>query len=162
MLMQAFFNSQFGYSPLVWMFHSRKINLKIDKLHYRALRMIYLDESSSFKELLKKDGSVTIHHRNLQTLAIEMFKAVNGLSPPFMRELFGYRTDIIRNTRSNTIINEKPWEDCKSRTLPSFYNDSKPSTVNNGTETLRSISPKIWEIIPTDLKELSSLYSNVK
>ena len=49
MLMQAFFNSQFSYSPLVWMFHSRRINRKIDNLHYRALRMVYLDEMSSFE-----------------------------------------------------------------------------------------------------------------
>ena len=74
-LMQAFFNSQFGHSPLVWMFHSRNINRKINKLHYRALRMVYLDEKSTFEELLlEKDGSVTIHHRNLQVLATEMFK----------------------------------------------------------------------------------------
>ena len=50
------------------------INMKINKLHYRALRMIYLDETSTFEELLEKDGSVTIHHRNLQFLATEMFK----------------------------------------------------------------------------------------
>ena len=69
-LMQAFFNSQFSYCPLVWMFYSRQINTKINNLHFRALRMVYRDETSSFEELLKKDGSVTVHHRNLQLLAI--------------------------------------------------------------------------------------------
>jgi hypothetical protein len=29
----------------------------------------------TFKELLEKDGSVTIHHRNIQNIGIEMFKA---------------------------------------------------------------------------------------
>ena len=52
--MQAFFNAQFSYCPLVWMFHSRKINTKINNFHYRALRMIYLDVTSTFEELLKK------------------------------------------------------------------------------------------------------------
>ena len=31
-LMHAFFDSQFSYSPLVWMFHSRRINTKINNL----------------------------------------------------------------------------------------------------------------------------------
>ena len=65
LLMQAFFNSLFASSPLVWMFHSREINNKINKLHYRPLRIGYRDEISTFEELLKKDGSLTIHHRNL-------------------------------------------------------------------------------------------------
>ena len=71
-LMHTFFLSQFSYSPLVWMCHSRQLNTRINNLHYRALRLVYQDENSSFEELLQKDGSVTIHHRNLQFLAIEI------------------------------------------------------------------------------------------
>ena len=71
LLMQAFFNSLFASSPLVWMFHSREINNK-NKLHYRALHIAYRDEISIFEELLKKDGSFTIHHRNLHLLATEI------------------------------------------------------------------------------------------
>ena len=47
-LMKAFFESQFAYCPLVWMFHNRQINYKINDLHYRALRVVYRDETSSF------------------------------------------------------------------------------------------------------------------
>ena len=86
MLMQAFFVSQFSYSPLVWMFCSRRLNSRINNLHYRALRMVYRDEISSFEELLTKDGAVTIHHRNLQFLAIEMFKVLKGVSHPLLYE----------------------------------------------------------------------------
>ena len=32
-LMKAFVESQFGYCSLIWMFHSRKLNNKINKLH---------------------------------------------------------------------------------------------------------------------------------
>ena len=67
--MHAFCNSLFASSPLVWMFHSREINNKINKLHHRALRIAYRDEISTFEEHLKKDGYLTIHHRNLQLLA---------------------------------------------------------------------------------------------
>ena len=50
-LMGAFFVSQFSYSPLVWMFHTCKLNKKINGLHYR---MVHHNETSSFNELLSK------------------------------------------------------------------------------------------------------------
>ena len=59
MLMQTFFISQFSYSPLVWMFCSRRLNTKINNLHYRALRMVHRDDTTAFDELSTKDGSVT-------------------------------------------------------------------------------------------------------
>ena len=51
------------------MFHSRSLNNKINFLHERALRITYGDRSSSFENLLKKENSVSIHHRNIQALA---------------------------------------------------------------------------------------------
>ena len=72
--MNAYFMSQFGYCPLVWMNHSRTLNNRINGLHKRAFSLVYNDFSSSFSELLEKDKSVTIHRRNLQTLAYEIFK----------------------------------------------------------------------------------------
>ena len=47
---------------------------RINDLHYRALRLIYMDKSMSFNQLLEKDGSVSIHHRNIHRLAIELYK----------------------------------------------------------------------------------------
>ena len=64
--MKTFIESQFNYCPLVWMFHNRTINNKINRLHERALRLVYKDEKLSFQELLDKDGAVNIHERNLQ------------------------------------------------------------------------------------------------
>ena len=56
------------------MFHNRSINARINKLHARALRLFFQDYTASFEELLTKDESVTIHVKNLQALATEMFK----------------------------------------------------------------------------------------
>ena len=86
--------SQFYYSPLVWMFCSRRLNTKINNLHYRALRMIYRDGTASFDELLTKDGSVTIHHRNWQCLAIEMFMVFKGVAPSFMSDVFEMKQNV--------------------------------------------------------------------
>ena len=69
------------------MFCSRKLNHKINRLHERALRITYGDYTSSFEELLIKDGTVTIHQRNLRVLAIEMYKISQGKSPEFMKNL---------------------------------------------------------------------------
>ena len=75
-LMKAFIESQFGYCPLILMFHSRSVNDKINHLHERSLRIVYKDNISSFEDLLKKDRSFTIHQRNIQSLAIELLKAI--------------------------------------------------------------------------------------
>ena len=65
-IMKAFVTYQSGYCPFVLMFHSRILNNKINSLHKRALRKTYVDKSSSFQSLLKKDNSVSIHHRNIR------------------------------------------------------------------------------------------------
>ena len=79
-LMNSFLNAQFNYFPLIWMFHSR-MNKNITKnLRRRCLRLIYNEENSSYKELLTKDSSVSLHHRIVQTMTTELYKTKNGLS----------------------------------------------------------------------------------
>ena len=73
-LMKAFITSQFNYCPLIWMFHSRQLNNRINKINERALRLAYKDNKLNFNDLLKLDNSVTIHQRNLKILATEIFK----------------------------------------------------------------------------------------
>ena len=86
--MKAFIMSQSSYCPLVWMCHSRTLNNKINKLHERALRLVYDDRQSTFEELLNIDKSVTIHHRNLQVLATELYKVHHRLAPEPLNNIF--------------------------------------------------------------------------
>ena len=60
-VMKTFVESQFNYCPLIWMLHSRTLNNKINRLHERALRIVYSDYKSSFNTLLEKDGFFSIH-----------------------------------------------------------------------------------------------------
>ena len=146
MLMQAFFNSQFSYCPLVWMFHNRQLNTRINNLHYRALRMVYQDQVTSFEELLCKDGSVAIHHRNLQFLATELYKVNKGIGPSFMEEIFP------KNPNANSLD-----ASVGAREKSTFYNFDNTKKVYSGLETLRCLGPKVWDMIPKDVKNIDSL-----
>ena len=137
--MNTFIQSQFNYCPLIWMFHCRTINKQINKLHERALRLVYKNDKLTFHELLQLDGSVTIHKRNLQKLATEMYKAKNNISPLPMQELFNAQ-DIPHNLR-----NKRYWEVPRTR------------TVCYGTETIRYRGPQTWELLPTDIKDAKSV-----
>ena len=60
---------QFTYASVVWMFHSRKLNHFINRIHERTLRIVFKDHIF-FDELLEKDDSYRIHLKNLQKLVI--------------------------------------------------------------------------------------------
>ena len=106
-IMKSFVTSQFSYCPLIWMFHSRRLNNKINSIHERALRITYQDNMPTFQELLNKDNSVSIHHRNLQVLATEMFKIHRGLSPEILRETFVSKTSSYNLRRNDTFGKRK-------------------------------------------------------
>ena len=99
--MKTLIQSQFNYCSLTWMFHSRILNNKINKLHERALRLVYKNENLTFQDLLELDNSVTVHQKNLPKLSTEMYKAKNNLSPLPMQDLFNEQvaTHDLRNKR---------------------------------------------------------------
>ena len=97
------------------------------------------DQSSSFEKLLEQDKSVTIHTRNLQILATEMFKVYRNKSPPIFSEIF-HRRDINYNLRINSDF-----------AIPNVR------SVFHGSEIISYLGPKIWDIVPLELKELTSV-----
>ena len=121
------------------MFHSRSLNNKINRLHERALRLVYKNYNANFDKLLEIYNSFSIHHRNLQKLAIEMYKIKNNISPSFMNSLFPI-TNIPYNLRNNS--------DFKRENI---------RTVTYGSETLSFRGPEIWDVIPIEIKQTASL-----
>ena len=50
-LMNAFFKAEFNYCPIIWMFHSRSLNNKINRLHERCLSCIICGILRSFLQI---------------------------------------------------------------------------------------------------------------
>ena len=121
------------------MFHSRGLNNKINRIHERALRITYKDKSSTFKELLEKDNSVSIHHRNVQKLAIEIYKVLHGFSPPILNDIFVPVSHPYNFRRNDTLQRRRV------------------NSVRHGTESISFLGPKIWDLVPSDIKLSQSL-----
>ena len=97
-------------------------------MHKRALSLVYNDFSSRFSELLEKP--VTIYHRNLQTLTYEIFKVKNNMAPEILTEIFPQKESNY-DLRNSTALHGRSIK-----------------TVMYGSETISSLGPKIWDILP--------------
>ena len=141
-VMKAFIESQFNHCPLIWMFHSKTLNNKINRLHERALRIVYSDYKSSFCELLKKGKSFSIHHKSIQILAIEIYKFLHNLSPCIMNNIFKVNQTVPYDLRKRNVLQSR-----------------KPTSVRYGTETISYMAPKIWTLFPETIKSCDRLKS---
>ena len=103
------------------------------------MRLVYKDYTSSYDELLLKDKSSRIYHRNLQKVAIEIFKVKLGIAPEIMKNLF----PIIENPHD--LRNETKF---KSRNA---------NTAGYGIETASFVTLRIGSSIWRTNKECSSV-----
>ena len=132
-LMNAFITSQFSYC-------SRTLNNRINKIHERALRLVYKNETFlSFDDLLERNRSVSIYQKNLQVLATEIYKTKSGLGPKIMKDTFHFI--------------QKPYN---LRNDPELQR-RRNRTVYFGTESISSPAPRIWELIPSDIRSANSV-----
>ena len=135
-LFKAFVVSQFNYFPLVWMFHTKELNNRINSLHEKALRLINQNRNLSFDELLKRDKLVFIHYRNLQYLLTEIYKVKMGLSPPIMNDILTLDENASYNLRSGVTVTRRN---------------------KFGFETITTIEAVLWRNLPNDIKNSDSL-----
>ena len=139
LLMNSFIKAQFSYCPLTWMFHDRCFHAKVNKIHEKALRIVYKDSRADNEALLTLDNAVSIHQRNLQYLMIEIYKTKHNLNPSFMSEIFETRNvhyDL--RTENNLCI-------------------PKARTTSYGIETVRYLGQKLWQTLPHRIRESQSL-----
>ena len=81
-----------------------------------------------------------IHERNIQSLAKEIYKFLNELSPGFLSNVFH------KNSLNSYALRNR--QELYSR---------NPKTFRYGNETVSYIAPKIWSKIPKTIKMSSYL-----
>ena len=116
------------------MFYSRSTNNRINHLQKKTFRLVYDDYELTFDEPLEKDGIFTIHHYNIQTLCIELYKVHHNLSQTFFSEWL---------TRNNSTY--------KMRSKSDFAIPQK-STVFKGSSSISYYGPIICSLIPEKIR----------
>lgn len=81
-----------------------------------------------------------LHHQNIQKLVYEMFKVLAVEKPETEKEI-----SRIRDEASYEL-----WQ-------RSFFDISLVNTVLNVTECIKFLGPKIWELVPNDIKYFENL-----
>ena len=121
--------------------HNHSLNNNINRIHERALSIVYRDKKSTFKGLLEKDNSVTVHVKNLQVLVTEMYKVQNNCSPDIMNIIFPINESIYEYDLRNT----------------SVFAARRIKTVRYGSEFLSYLGPRLWNILPDEYKIIQSV-----
>ena len=121
------------------MFHSRKLNERINHIHERTLRIVYKDFNSSFQDLLMEDNPLNIHLRKLQKFVTEIFKVKSGLSPELMNDVFEFI--------------EKPY----SLQTTSHFRSRKIVQQNMAQKHLLTLAPNYGTLFQMNIKLLNQL-----
>jgi phosphohistidine swiveling domain-containing protein len=137
---RSFIQSNFNYCPAVWLICSESNISKLAKVQFRALKFVYNDFSSDYEFLLQKGNHVSISVHLMQTIAIEVYKCVNGIAPEYLRDLF-CKHDHCHNTRNNDKIIHKRF-----------------NTVRYGYYSFKYLGAKIWNNLPVDIKDALSIH----
>ena len=101
---------------------------------------MYPDKKSNLQDLPQKDNAASIHMKNLQYLATEIYIVKNYLSPEIMKEVFIFHENENYNLRSGTHLMNR-----------NIY------AAHFGTDTITNLGPKTWKIVPDEIKNASSL-----
>ena len=113
---------------------------RINSIHKRAFKLVYQDSPDlTFQELLAKDKSVSVHQKNLQLLATEIFKSKTGASPELMNDIFHF-VKRPYNLRSDYTLERR-----------------QDYTVYHGSESLSYLAPKLWDLLPSSIKNSAPL-----
>ena len=88
LLANSLVTTYFGYTSLIGIFTSKSSILKVTKIHWRTLHVVYDDYNSIYEELLDIHNDISIHQEHLKHLAIEVCKSLTNLNPEFMQTFF--------------------------------------------------------------------------
>ena len=138
-LIQSFIFSNFNYCPIVWMHCSTESMRKIERIQERAYRILHNDYTSTYDDLLHQINDTTMEVKRLRILAIEVFKTLNNLNPPYMKE-------IIEKNRENS-------------NYPLNLKMQSHRFVTYGENSIRVTAPRVWNALPEYFKVQRSFES---
>ena len=139
-LINSFVNANFSYCPLIWHFSSSNSLLKIETIKIRSIRLLS-DDGEGNKNLFSELERDSMKVKRLKSLCIEIYKTLNDLNPSYMKKV------------SPIKLQNKPVRTVHEKYL--IVPTVKSTTF--GTNSLRSMGPKIWNNLPNDLKSSETL-----
>ena len=134
-LYNSYIRCNFDYCSTVWMFTNKSNLQKLDKLNERAIRMVHNEYGSDYIDLLSQTKSHNIYNMCLKTLAVEMYKVRNNISPDYLMNLFVINCPVYGFRDTNTF------------SLPHF------NTKRYGYHSMQYIGSKLWNDIHVSLKD---------
>ena len=117
------------------MFCGKQKGKLIDNTQNRCLRIVSGGWGKSLPNLLLKYNQPSIHTMHLRLLMTEIFKALRGIGPQFMREHF--------------VLKQMPFTLRRTQLL------SLPPTLTltHGTRCIRFKASLIWNSLPSEVKD---------
>ena len=136
LIYKSFIKSNFNYCPLVWHFCYKRSSDKLEKLQFRALRLVFNDFSSSYETLLEKVNMPSLHKSRIRLIAMETFKILHKLTPAYLHDLVTY----IESRYSFRYDNLAD--------LP------RVRTARHGKSTFRYEAATVWNSLPNELRKV--------
>ena len=137
----SFISANFNYCPLVWFFTSRANITKMQKLQERALRFVLKDSISDYNTLLTKSGFDSFRISSLKSMAVEIYKILNGMDPKYLSSLFS-KSNVPYTMRDN----DKLIQPLKR-------------TTGFGIKSFAYYGTHLWNMLPIDIKSTVTLSS---
>ena len=138
-IFNTFIMSNFNYCPLAWHLCGPKNTDKMEKIQERALRFVYNDHTSSYAELLTHAKRPSLYLSRLRKLSIEVYKIVSKECPDFLHDMFMTK-EITYNLRDENKVHQP-----------------KYNSMTYGYNSLRYQGAKLWNLLPSDLKQVTNL-----
>ena len=135
-IFKSFIRSNFNYCPLIWHFCSQTNTEKMEKIQYRALKIVFNDYISSYESLLDKVKLTTLHLSRLRTIATETFKCLHGLTPQYLQSLVKIKNSKYNFRYENTLQ------------VP------RVRTTRYGKHSFRFEAVRVWNSLPSDMRTI--------
>ena len=128
----SFIVSNFNYYPLIYYFTSRESINKMHKIQEQALRFVFKDSLSDYDTLLFKCGNDSFRISSLKSMAVEIYKILNDMSPEYLS--FFSKSSIPYSLRDNNKLMQQNMR-----------------TTTFGIKSFSNYGAHLWNSLPVDI-----------